>query len=497
MAFLSRFTFLSLHQVQSFSTQTGKFNIKHILHYKRRDSLNYILNKCKDEYINVLGKPNVSREELDHMRKSLTDIKYVTPTIIDSLVLDVCKNQGCIDGGIAYFQFVEASGHKSSIVTIAKYLLLYGNKTDAVTEAQREHIQNLCETILKQFSVLDHATANACIVGLCKIGEWQKSIEVIQKFESHDPSFLRTGYNALINCLYNNGQADLGTYIQYCLKDLTTFNENIEKLFNLWQTYDIKPSSDTVEELIDTCNKVGWHANLANMTLSKCEICGHEMTEVSLSDEEFKYLSQTIMQKLFVDRIYQVTSPDELKAFKNFIDKTKPYDVVIDGLNIVLNGKEPNYHNLHKLIMYFNAKKQKSLIIGRLHLAKKKEIQFLQKKTTFFFVNNLSSDDPFILYAAMASGLNCKVVSQDFLRQHRFKLQDNTVRVLFKRWQLTHQYMSVEDILKPINLNLVHGESYGVQKQNEYWHIPFHKLTHAQRVNHIEPNQWACFKMST
>lgn len=32
--------------------------------------------------------------------------------------------------------------------------------------------------------------------------------------------------------------------------------------------------------------------------------------------------------------IYRKTNPQELQRFKKFIENTKPYDIVIDGLNI-------------------------------------------------------------------------------------------------------------------------------------------------------------------
>lgn len=40
------------------------------------------------------------------------------------------------------------------------------------------------------------------------------------------------------------------------------------------------------------------------------------------------------------DDIFQKTTPSEFHRFNQFIDKTKPYDIVIDGLNIAYAIKQ-------------------------------------------------------------------------------------------------------------------------------------------------------------
>jgi len=37
--------------------------------------------------------------------------------------------------------------------------------------------------------------------------------------------------------------------------------------------------------------------------------------------------------------IYHKTNPKELQNFKKFVEKTKPYDIVIDSLNIIYKDK--------------------------------------------------------------------------------------------------------------------------------------------------------------
>lgn len=54
---------------------------------------------------------------------------------------------------------------------------------------------------------------------------------------------------------------------------------------------------------------------------------------------------QAIKKRLIFDKI--VTEPEEMQLFINFIDKNKPYDIIVDGLNIMYRTK----HGFRKDIM--------------------------------------------------------------------------------------------------------------------------------------------------
>lgn len=51
-------------------------------------------------------------------------------------------------------------------------------------------------------------------------------------------------------------------------------------------------------------------------------------------------MSKSILKNIIVgENIYQSTSPQELKRYLLFIQTMKPYDVVIDGLNVAYGGR--------------------------------------------------------------------------------------------------------------------------------------------------------------
>lgn len=71
-----------------------------------------------------------------------------------------------------------------------------------------------------------------------------------------------------------------------------------------------------------------------------CKHCGHSLSEITFSDKNFQDLVESVMNRVIIGSdIYHQTNPYELQRFKKFIQDTKPYDIVIDGLNVTYAQK--------------------------------------------------------------------------------------------------------------------------------------------------------------
>ncbi|PBC33987.1 Mitochondrial ribonuclease P protein [Apis cerana cerana] len=411
------------------------------------------------------------------------------------------------------------NNYNPTVHTITRYLKLYHLKNDLITETDKKHILSIYNKLMIQYTSFNANISNTFVKSLCQINQWKEAIKVIEKYEAIDNNhLLQEAYNDLISYLFDHEQEKLAyeylinsmkkktgpdgnniciTYLKYCLKEKHTFNEKVEKMFMLWNTYGIKPTENIVLEYMTACIEHGWIGSQTTILNSKCSKCNKILSQMNVSEQDFKYLLEAIKKKFAPDNMYYVTLPKEIKEFITFIDKNKPFDIIIDGLNVIYTQNYKIYkYNLIELIKTFEKQNKKILIIGRKHM--KNFFEQLNIKINTFYVNNwfvlhLSHDDLFVLYAAFSSGKNAIVISKDLMRQHKFALEDTELSILFNKWQFSHQYI-FDKYRGLIKLNSQVQIDAVAHKQDNYWHVPYiTKIGNRQR--HTCSNHWICLQM--
>ncbi|XP_043590554.1 mitochondrial ribonuclease P catalytic subunit isoform X2 [Bombus pyrosoma] len=421
------------------------------------------------------------------------------------------------DAGISYYKFLADNNYKPEIPIITKYLQLYSIKNGPISEPDKEHILSLYNNINNQYTSFNEHLSNAFIECLCKMDKWEEAIKVIKKNEENDRILLRHGYTSLISYLFDHKNEKLGyeylmrslqkdtgphdsaytAYLKYCLKEKDTFNTKIEKLFLMWSAYGIKPSQDIVFEYMNACIECGWSVSQTTISRSRCRKCNEDILQLNLSDKDYERLLKATKERLIFNKMYYVTVPQEIKSFINFIDKNKPYDIIIDGLNVMFlvkaSMKQKLMYEIKQIFKSYEMQNKKILIIGRNHI-KKFVVEIGLQNVDCFYVKDSSKDDLFLLYAAFASKKNARIISKDLMRQHVFALQDIELNALFKKWQLSHQFF-IDAKKGYMQLNAMYPIDAIVQKHNNSWHIPYVATDKISRMRHTCSNDWMCFKM--
>lgn len=103
-------------------------------------------------------------------------------------------------------------------------------------------------------------------------------------------------------------------------------------------------------------------------------------------------------------------------------------------------------------------------------------------------------DDPYILYATMASGNNAMFVSLDLMRQHMHSLQEPRLQKEFKKWQCSHQYLVRTRGLGDIHIQEPFIYMPIAHKNNDHWHIPYVSDDSTYTNSYDFPDKWYCFQ---
>lgn len=84
-------------------------------------------------------------------------------------------------------------------------------------------------------------------------------------------------------------------------------------------------------------------------------------------------------------------------------------------------------------------------MLGRVHMNRwpKRNWEYITNNSTVFLTQNISQDDPYLLYCALNSGKDTVIVTRDLMRGHKFLLKDSKDKILFSRWLSMRQYQLI------------------------------------------------------
>ncbi|XP_068629830.1 mitochondrial ribonuclease P catalytic subunit [Battus philenor] len=441
---------------------------------------------------NILNKPGVMNE------------KNVDGVIIKTMV----RNRK-LDSALSFANHLKSVNLNLSMGATNGILSLYYEmaKEKPLSEPEKQFILSTYNDLYAKFQVLDFTTAEILLHALCAIDDWKKALKVLNDIKvSGTPS--HSAYSTLIGTLFrNNKEKEAMMLISNSLSDLRplqhyVYKEWIEYIRRKYKSKDkiLKNlekislhisanfaviSEKAAVEIKKNYLSLGWRADFVKIDKKsfQCLCCNDTLKCFKLTKEEFELLHKNIKDKLIIGSdLFLKTSPKEIQSFMSFVDRTAPYDIVLDALNIGYTlGKSSNIDRmgfLKTVVDHFNRQNKRILLLGRKHMLRwhNKSLEYLMSKTCSFFTEDISQDDPFFITAAILSGPHTDIVSKDLLRGHKFMLKDQVLKQIFQRWQWEHQW-KVFLAGKRFTIQPPLQFTPCAQKNQEGWHLPFERVT--------------------
>ncbi|KAJ9596625.1 hypothetical protein L9F63_012322 [Diploptera punctata] len=480
------------------------------------------------ESIMKVKKPLTSLEWENVKTEVCSKRRFLNEYNIDGIVLLLCIKYKQLGIGLSYLEHLSQIGKKPNFATVGHFMrLCYNCQEEGVNE---QLILSLYDELRAKCSVLDASTSENMILGLCLTSRWREAVELIDMIKlTCNPGGLE--YCAVIKKAFENDEVGLSTkcleemlqigrlprpevylsWLDYldrlCSGDVRVRWRKVEEtVLSFLVDNDLVPTRVVAERLREW-HKVAAPGNCSEFTSvthrGVCKSCKKFLNPIKITRTEFEKLQSAFLEKVVIGRdMFSKTTPEELENFKRYVKSTAPYDIVLDGLNIAYAmGKKNSYTNfafsLEKVVEHFTMKSQKVLVLGRKHMQSwpRKYMNSVYKNARVFLAQNMSQDDPFLLYAALYSGEGTNFLSRDLMRSHSYLLKDKDLKSTFKRWQLQHQYQlqyitqqGTVHLKLPLNFNpMVQRSSDGT------WHIPYDAEYSANPPEVFEaPTCWLC-----
>ncbi|XP_030378164.1 mitochondrial ribonuclease P catalytic subunit [Scaptodrosophila lebanonensis] len=472
----------------------------------------------------------LSHEEWQGVRTTLIDsYKHISAHNVDAIILGVISRAEQLPLAKNYLAYLQAQGIAPNTATLGRLLRIYNAayQTRTLCASEEREVLDVCKKLQSAHDNLDASTCEHMIHGLVATTDWRQAEPLLEMMKiSSTPSV--AAYSVLAAKAFTCSEPTLAwrlleemllarklprcevylAYLQHIAKDQPAFEAQLERLLHFLGRHGIVISDKVVQELLALAEKLP-HKLQAQETrldrLGKCASCKQHLEHVAVSDAEFKQLRDSFLNKVLVrNDVFQKSTPAEVEDFKRFVGKTAPYDCVIDGLNVAYStGAKKQPHQLAKLVAdvvrYFKDRRKHVLVLGRKHMKSwsKSAMNYVHNNASVFLANNLSQDDPFLLYATLQSGQSTDFFSRDLMRSHAFLLGAE-LKPIFRRWQQEHQYSLITQtqtgqilVKEPIRFNL------SAHKLNDVWHMPCCDTYSANPADNFElPAKWLCLRLS-
>ncbi|PNI59157.1 KIAA0391 isoform 9 [Pan troglodytes] len=449
----------------------------------------------------------LNSEEWDKLKEDLKE--NTGKTSFESWIIS--QMAGChssIDVAKSLLAWVAAKNNGIvSYDLLVKYLYL------CVFHMQTSEVIDVFEIMKARYKTLEPRGYSLLIRGLIHSDRWREALLLLEDIKKViTPS--KKNYNDCIQgaLLHQDVNTAWNLYQELLGHDIVPMLETLKAFFDFGK--DIKDDNYS-NKLLDILSYLRnnqlypgesfAHSIKTWFESGQCSACGKTIESIQLSPEEYECLKGKIMRDVIDggDQ-YRKTTPQELKRFENFIKSRPPFDVVIDGLNVAkMFPKVRESQLLLNVVSQLAKQNLRLLVLGRKHMLRRSsqwsrdEMEEVQKQASCFFADDISEDDPFLLYATLHSGNHCRFITRDLMRDHKACLPDAKTQRLFFKWQQGHQ-LAIVNRFPGSKLTFQRILSYDtvVQTTGDSWHIPYDEDL-VERCSYEVPTKWLCLHQKT
>lgn len=456
----------------------------------------------------IQNHKSADKKQWDEIKEEVLKYKigYIKEKTFSGRVMECCCGEKNLSLGRSYLSYLKTEGLKLNLGIICSYLKLCGKCKSECTTEDFNRIKRFTNDLLKKFPILDIHLRDSLIIAFSITDQWEKSIELFDGRNEADTPKIDVSV-VLLNLLLDKNKIDkfwdvINVVVTYGIPIDDVYLNYIDKykqddkmlklLLHFFSGHSIKVNHNVAEKLREVFTglpgKEKCEGAFTHIQHGLCKVCNQHLNLINISDEEFDRLRTQFLEKVVIgENIFTKSTPAEVAGFINYVRNTSPYDIVIDGLNVAYmkNIRHPTMNNLRlmdfslleTLLEYFIERNKKVLVIGRKHMKRlaKWHSQNISKNVLVYLTDDSSSDDQFMLYATMYSGINTYFISRDLMRKQKFKLSDPTSGSIFKRWQLCRQYkIKYIDVGRNVYFQdpLIYDMSAQMTKKHG-WHIPY------------------------
>ena len=316
-----------------------------------------IISKYISQATDLSDINNLKHRIFKGSRNSL-QFRKVNELNFDGIFMAMCLSSRNIHVGKKYLNLIQASGKEPNIPTLSSYLKLC---FECPNQADISEVEKLCTNLLSRCKYLDCNTLESIIVGLSITSKWKECQNLLSRGKDGDVSAFSLGAIVLAAIANNEPTTALTSAqlaIEYLGNDFVHHNNSViskwieksaddqkfsDTLMYFLSQQDIylkPPNVESLKVMFEMNKNRKYSGQYTYVQNGRCKNCGEHLKAVSMDADTVSQLRAALFDRVLIGNdVFIGSHPAEVEIFLEFTEKKAPFDIVIDGLNILYADK--------------------------------------------------------------------------------------------------------------------------------------------------------------